>query len=69
MEVNLKRELLVKARYAKGMSIPELAKAAHVTVQTVYSIEGGRRTPSPKTLVKMCGALDVDAKDVIEVVA
>ncbi|MFD3777368.1 helix-turn-helix domain-containing protein [Streptomyces sp. NPDC058612] len=48
-------------RQSRRMTQLDLARAAHVSLSTVRSIEQGTRTPSPSTLEALAAALTVDA--------
>jgi len=50
-------------RESKGMSTRNLARAAGVSTETIYSIEHGKRLPSVTTLTKIARALGVEVKD------
>lgn len=56
----MKRESMIKAREAAGMSQDELAAAAGVTRWTINRIESGDRNPSLDLMQKIMGALGGD---------
>ncbi len=53
----MKREKLIKAREAAGMSQDALGAAAGVTKWTINRIEGGERNPSFDVMQKIIAAL------------
>ena len=50
-------------RESKGMSTRQLARAAGISTETIYSVEHGKRLPSVTTLTKIARALGVEVKD------
>lgn len=53
------------AREAAGMSKNALAQKAGVSVQTVSFIEAGTNSPSLKTFLRFCDALEIDPETVL----
>lgn len=51
---------VVRARELTGMTQEQLARAAGVSTNTVGLVETGKVDPSPKTLIKLAGALGRD---------
>lgn len=52
-------------RETKGLTIAELATLVNLSSVSVSRIEKGRSCPSPKTLVRLCTALDVPLDDMV----
>ncbi len=67
MEVQVDRKKLIEARYAKGVSVPQLAKLAGVAYLTVFKAETGKSTPTPSTMKKLCDVLGIRVEDVLKV--
>ncbi len=53
-------ELLRLAREKTGFTQADLARAASISAETVYSYEGGRRRPSRPTLLRLARAMVLD---------
>lgn len=66
MKVQVNTEKIVLARYESGLSLPEMAKKAGLSYQTVYNIENEKqRTTKASTLKKICDVLKLCVSDVV----
>lgn len=54
------------ARYAAGLTVPDLAGRVGVSVGTVKAWEAGRRTPRAATLQRLAGTLGLAVDDLID---
>jgi PTS system nitrogen regulatory IIA component len=52
-------------RVGAGLSLRALARVACITPSYLSDIENGRRSPSEKTLVAVCAALDLNLGDLL----
>lgn len=50
-------------REARGWSVPQLARAASLSRETVYALEAEKREPKPGTRVRLRVALGVGAEE------
>ena len=57
---------LKSLREQKGMSLRELAKAAHVSPSFIADIESGRSRPSLETLESLARALGVSPSELVD---
>ena len=57
---------IAEARQSKGWTQERLAKFCDVTRQTIYFLEGGRRTPSLALLTLICDALGVTPDSLLD---
>ena len=58
--------VLELARLEKGLSIRELAKAAHISPATIQRIESGQVIPEKLTVFRLANALQVEAKTLLQ---
>ncbi len=56
----VKTDILKKKRLQKGLSKVELAKLTGVSTCVISNFENGRNIPRPKSLKKICTALQTD---------
>lgn len=56
----MKRQWLIDARIAKGLTQAQLAKLADITVQTVSNYETGFRIPKPEIAQRIAKILEFD---------
>lgn len=56
---------LARARKRSGLTRVRLAELSGVRYETIRAIEQGRNLPSLSNLCKLCGALRINANDVI----
>lgn len=59
-------EYLHDSRVSMGMSILCLSKATKISTSHISRIERGERNPSPQTLERIAGALDIDYRDLLK---
>lgn len=55
---------LAEYRKSKGYSQDQLAKLIGVTTATIQNWENGRGMGSVERIIKLCAALDVDAREI-----
>ena len=55
-------ERIRRGRLERGLTAGDLAKKAHVSISTIYGIEGGQRNPRPGNLRKILEALQKTPK-------
>lgn len=67
MTTRINIQAIQKARLKKGYSQRALAKAAGVSSLAVNYLEQEKSIPRPKTLVKICLALDLDITKVCKI--
>ena len=58
-EVGRLKYFVGEVRYAKGMSLRELAERAHISKSYLQRIEAGEATPSLEVMVRIARALGV----------
>lgn len=64
MKVCLNIETLQRERISKGLSQRGLSEAAGVSTIVINSMERKKSTPTPRTLKKICDALEIDVMDI-----
>ncbi len=64
---NFVPDALTKRRVSMGMSRPDLARFADVSVTAIADWEKGRRTPGIDTLVQVAKALKCEITDLVDV--
>jgi transcriptional regulator with XRE-family HTH domain len=58
--MNLKRDWIIEARKAKGLSRPKLGRALDISESYIEKIESGERDPSLDVAFGICKELDLD---------
>lgn len=66
MSVRINKDQLKIARYCAEMTTEELSERTGINKQTIQKIERGCCLPQVGTLKKICDALHVDMRDVLE---
>jgi len=69
MNISVNVEVIQKARLKKGYSQRELARKAGISSLAVNYMEQKKSIPRPKTLFKVCTALDLDVTQICEITA
>lgn len=69
MRITVNVGAIQKARLQKGYSQRELARKAGVSSLAVNYIEQQKSNPRPRTLQKICMALDLNVTDICEISA
>ena len=66
-ELALLAQRIIFLRREKGLTQEKLAWASGITKATMSRIEAGKRYPSPKSLVSIAAALEVEVRDLFVV--
>lgn len=64
MDMTVGERILIARRHAVWGQA-ELARAAGISVNTLWQIENGRRQPRPATIRKIATALGIDPSDLV----
>lgn len=68
MKIKLRVRDLKRIRMERGFSQSDLAQTVGITVTTISNYETGVKTPSPRTMKKLCEALGVEFYDIGSIV-
>lgn len=58
---------LVKLREARGLTRPELARLADVSLQTIHKWESGSQSPQIDVLMRVVGVLGTTVSDLVDI--
>lgn len=62
--LTLDTKKLVMIRYKMGLSLREVEEGSGITSKTICDMENQKRSPSPKTLMKLCQFYMIDLSEV-----